>query len=251
MSDTGAGTGPWIPPARTLDLNLVLPPAPMYGKMPVMAYQRVNLDTWPRRPHFDLFDTMDHPWLDICSSVDATSAWTVCNADGGPSFSAASLFLAIGAVNSVEQLRMRIRSNEVIVHDHVHVGSTILRNDETFGFGFFPANENFHVFAAAASVEIDRVRIQEAELVDRETDDIIHFSVVPWLSFTHIGHPRHRNASYSIPKIVIGKCRLEGSRWLLPVALSAHHGLVDGLHAARFFDTLQQRCDSAETLLAS
>ncbi|RLE27145.1 MAG: hypothetical protein DRJ65_03675 [Acidobacteria bacterium] len=216
-----------------------------------MAFQRINLDTWPRRPHFDLFDKMAHPWLDICCSVDATTAWSICNADGGPSFSVASLFLAIGAVNSVEELRMRIRGPEVIVHDHVHVGSTILRDDETFGFGFITASEDFQIFAAANAAEFDRVRVQRDELVDRDIDDVIHFSVVPWLNFTGIGHPRDRNSFYSVPKVVIGKCHLQESRWLLPVALSAHHGLVDGLHAARFFDHLQRRFDDAETLLAS
>ncbi len=237
--------------SSVLFMPLPMPVAPMCGKMPTMSYQRINLDTWPRRPHFDLFDKMAHPWLDICCSVDATIAWSICNAPGGPSFSAASLFLAIGAVNSVEELRMRIRSSEVIVHDHIHVGSTILRDDETFGFGFITASENFQVFAAANAAEFDRVRVQRSELVDREIDDIIHFSIVPWLNFTAIGHPRHRNKSYSIPKIVVGKCHQQGSRWLLPVALSAHHGLVDGLHAARFFDHLQRRCEDAEKLLSS
>ncbi|MCD4749829.1 MAG: hypothetical protein K8R59_10695 [Thermoanaerobaculales bacterium] len=216
-----------------------------------MSYQRLNLDTWARRPHFDLFDKMAHPWLDICCSVDATIAWSICSAPDGPSFSTASLFLAIGAVNSVEQLRMRIRGSEVIVHDHVHVGSTILRDDETFGFGFINANDYFQIFAAANAAEFDRVRVQRDELVDRDIDDVIHFSVVPWLNFTAIGHPRDRNTFSSVPKVVIGKCHLQGSRWLLPVALSAHHGLVDGLHAARFFDHLQHRFDHAETLLSS
>jgi len=216
-----------------------------------MAYQRINLDTWSRRPHFDLFDRMAHPWLDICCSVDATTAWSICTADGGPSFSAASLFLAIGAVNSVEQLRMRIRDGKVIVHDHIHVGSTILRDDETFGFGFITASDHFHIFAEAHAAEFDRVRVQRDELVDRDIDDVIHFSVVPWLNFTAVGHPRDRNCFYSVPKVVIGKCHQQDSRWMLPVALSAHHGLVDGLHAARFFDHLQQRLDQAATLLAS
>jgi len=184
----------------------------MCGKIPPMSYHHIDLDTWSRRPHFDLFDAMAHPWLDICCTIDATTAWAFCNAEGGPSFSTASLFLAIGAVNSVEQLRMRIRGDK---------------------------NES------------DRVRIQKNELIDRDIDDVIHFSVVPWLNFTGIGHPRDRNLLYSVPKIVIGKCIEQGSRWSLPVALSAHHGLVDGLHAARFFDHLQRRCDQAETLLSS
>ncbi len=216
-----------------------------------MAYHQIDFDSWPRRPHFELFDAMDHPWLDICCPVDATKAWEICGADDGPSFFAASLFLAIGAVNAVEELRMRIRNGRVVVHDHVYVGSTFPRDDDTFGFGFIKTKGGFAAFSTMTVAERERIRIQRDELIDQDNDDLIHFSVVPWLNFTGIGHPRHRNSAYSIPKIVIGRCYQQDSRWMVSVALSAHHGLVDGLHAARFFDQFQRRLHQAEPLLAT
>ena len=99
-----------------------------------MGFREVDLTSWPRRPHFELFDAMDHPWLDVSSTVAGAEVWAVCRGEGRPSFSAALLFLAIGAVNEVEAFRMRIRDGHVITHDRVHVGSTVLRGDETFGF---------------------------------------------------------------------------------------------------------------------
>lgn len=205
--------------------------------------------TWVRRPHFELFGSFSHPWLDISTSVDATLAWNICQRAGGPSFFAASVFLALQAVNAVEQLRQRIHGDEVVEYDRIHAGVTVLRDDDTFGFGFIDYSDDFAVFSAAAAVEVERVRHQSGELVDRPHDNLIHFSILPWFSFSSVGHPRRRCATDSIPKIVLGRCTQEHSTWKLPVAISAHHGLVDALHVARFLDHFSGSCADAEKLL--
>jgi chloramphenicol O-acetyltransferase type A len=152
-------------------------------------------------------------------------------------------------VNAVEEFRHRIRGDEVIVHECVHAGITVLRDDETFGFGYVDSSDDFSSFAAAAAREVERVRPETGQLEDRPDDDVIHFSIVPWFSFTAIGHPRQRGLHDSIPKIAIGRCRRQGSTWQLPVAISAHHGLVDALHVARFLDGPTSSREDAESRL--
>ncbi len=214
-----------------------------------MTYQRINRETWPRRSHFDLFNEMNHPWFDMCTTVDITLPWTLCRAKDGPSFFAATLFLAINAANAVKEMRTRIRGEEIIVHDRIYASSTMMRDDETFGFGFIKSDDDFASFARATAAEVKRIKNESGVLVDRDIDDVIHFSVVPWMSFTSIGQPRHQGGNDSVPKIVIGRCEKRDSRWHLPVAVSLHHGLVDGLHVSRFYANFQKRCDQAETLL--
>ena len=216
-----------------------------------MGIRKIDKANWARRPHFEYFESLDHPWLDLAMDVDATVPWTVCHRENGPSFFAASVFLALRAVNAVEEFRQRIRGDEVIVHECVHAGITVLRDDETFGFGYIDSSDDFSSFAAAAAAEVERVRPETGQLVDRPDDDVIHFSIVPWFSFTAIGHPRQRGLHDSIPKIAIGRCRSQGSTWQLPVAISAHHGLVDALHVARFLDHLAGDFEDAERLLKS
>ena len=80
-----------------------------------MGIRKIDTANWVRRPHFEYFEGLDHPWLDIATDVDATVPWTVCRRKNGPSFFAASVFLALRAVNAVEELRQRIRGDEVIV----------------------------------------------------------------------------------------------------------------------------------------
>ena len=214
-----------------------------------MGLRKINKTGWVRRPHFEYFDSLDHPWLDIATEVDVTVPWNVCQRENGPSFFAASVFLAIRAVNSVEEFCLRIQGDEVVVHESVNAGITVLRDDETFGFGFVDYSDDFSTFAAAAAAEVERLRGESGQLVDRPEDNLIHFSIVPWFSFTAIGHPRQRGRHDSIPKIALGRCTPRGSSWQLPVAISAHHGLVDALHIARFLDHLTSGCNDAERLL--
>ncbi len=219
--------------------------------MLAMSTQMIDQQRWVRRPHFELFESYQHPWLDISTTIDATVPWTICSTPGGPSFFAASVFLALAAANDIEELRMRTSNGEVLVHDRIHAGVTVLRDDETFGFGFIDHDDDFTRFAAAAAAEVQRVRGQSRVLCDRQEEDLIHFSILPWIPFTSVGHPRQRGPGESIPKIVLGRCTQDGSRWMLPVAVSAHHGLVDALHVARFLDALTARCADATSALVS
>ena len=214
-----------------------------------MGVRKIDKAGWVRRPHFEYFDSLDHPWLDIGTSVDATEPWTIFQREDGPSFFAASVFLALRAVNAVEEFRQRIRGDEVVVHESVNAGITVLRDDETFGFGYVDSSDDFPTFAAAAAAEVERLKRESGQLVDRPEDDLIHFSIVPWFSFNAIGHPRQRGKHDSIPKIALGRCTPQGSSWQLPVAISAHHGLVDALHVARFLDHLNSSCNDAGRLL--
>ncbi len=44
----------------------------------------------------------------------------------------------------------------------------------------------------------------------------------------------------SNPRITWGKYFCQEGRTLLPVTLLAHHALVDGIHIARFYETLDR-----------
>jgi chloramphenicol O-acetyltransferase type A len=49
--------------------------------------------------------------------------------------------------------------------------------------------------------------------------------------------------------IVFGKYYERDGELFLPVGLTLHHGLADGLHAGKFFSTLQDLLDRPEDYL--
>jgi chloramphenicol O-acetyltransferase type A len=169
----------------------------------------LDLDTWSRREHFRFFRGYDNPFFNLCAEVDVSGLAEACRAPEGPSFFAASLYLSLRTANDVDPFRYRIHGDDVVVYDVIHAGSTILRDDGTFGFGYFDYSSDFGPF-----------RIQ-AEDVDA----------------------RRWGTEESVPKIVFGRRHGDPGAERMPVSVEVHHALVDGLHVGEFFRRFQEHLD--------
>lgn len=201
----------------------------------------LDLDSWKRRDHFHFFRNYDRPFFNICANVDVTTLREVTRSPAGPSFFLASLYLSLRAANAIEEFRYRIRGDGVLVHEVIHGGSTVLRDDQTFGFGYFDYDPDFNRFEKRAAEVLERVRTGPPTLDPRpDRDDLIHYSIIPWVAFTSFSHASRRDSENSVPKLVFGRHFKVGSSRLMPVSVEVHHALMDGLHVGRFFASFQE-----------
>lgn len=199
----------------------------------------IDLGSWNRREHFHLFKTFASPFFSVCVDVDATATWEQCRLPESPSFYIATLFHSLRAANDTEALRLRIRGDRVWVHDSVRASATILRDDDTFGFGIFPPAPNLEEFAAHAAGEVAAAkRIAPLVLPRPGEDDLVYHSSLPWMRFTAFSNALNAGKD-SVPRVVFGRCAQRGGRWLMPVAVEVHHALVDGLDVARYLEAFQ------------
>ena len=213
--------------------------------------RRLDLGTWNRRDHFAFYRGYDNPYFNVCAPVDVTRLLERCRSQGGPSFFLASLWASLAAVNEIEELRYRIRGHDVVVHDRVHGGSTVLVPDGTFRFAYFDHHPDFWTFAEGAADVLEGVRAEMGPLEARpERDDLIHASIIPWVAFTSFSHARRWGTDDSVPKVVFGRHHRDGDADRMPVSIEVHHALVDGLHVGRFFERFQYHLDevAAESL---
>jgi chloramphenicol O-acetyltransferase type A len=91
---------------------------------------------------------------------------------------------------------------------------------------------------------LERVKAESGPLDPQDQrDDLIHYSIIPWVSFTSFAHARRWGIDDATPKIVFGKHREVNGRRLMPVSVEVHHALVDGLHVGRFHAAFQRRLD--------
>lgn len=205
----------------------------------------LDLASWPRRPHYEFFRGFEQPFWNVCFEADVTRLVELCRGPGAPSFFLASLHLSLTAVNAVENLRYRLRAGGVVEHEVVHGGSTVLRPDQTFAFAYFDYQPQFSAFAAAGRRVLDAAREGPPRLEPRpERDDMIHYSVLPWLSFTSFQHARHPRPDDSVPKVVFGRYAKKEGRQRMPVSIEVHHALVDGFHVGRFAERFQGLLDA-------
>lgn len=202
--------------------------------------RRLNLAGWRRRDHFLFFKDYEQPFFNVCTEVDVTGL-VECTSGRGGSFFLGALYLSLQAANEIEEFRLRIRGDEVVVHPRVSGGSTVLRADETFGFGYFEYDDDYPRFEKRGREVLAAARAPGPLNDRRDRDDWIYYSVLPWFSFTSFSHARRCPTVESNPRIVFAKrrSRRDGT-WRMAVSVEVHHALVDGLHVARFLERFEE-----------
>ena len=207
----------------------------------------LDLETWNRREHFYFFRSYDNPYFNLCCEVDVSELHALTRRRRDVSMTQGLFYASLRAANAVEPFRYRIRDQRVYVHDVIHGGSTVMRDNASFGFSYFSFQDDFSAFAAAGRREMDRVKGTTSLDPRTDDDDLIHYSVIPWISFTSFAHARRWNTDDTVPKVVFGKYFERDGRIRLPVSVEVHHALMDGLHVGFFLDAFQDLLDSPQS----
>jgi len=204
----------------------------------MVDYSIINKETWSRKNTFDYFKEFELPFFNITANVDVTNLKQRC-AEDDSSYFLASLFFAMKAANDIPEFKIRIHGDEIIQYNEVRVGSTIQYDDHSFGFCYFPYIESLEEFLVAGDELLKKVMAEKSFAPKDGSDDLLHFSVIPWLHFNGFKHARRIGMEDSIPKIVFGKYEMHENKLLMPVNVEVHHALADGYHVGQFFEKFQ------------
>ena len=199
----------------------------------------IDLTTWKRREHFEVFKYFDEPLFGLTVRMECSLAYKKAK-KSGYSFSNYYLYLSLKAANEIEEFRYRIEGDKIYCYDSVGAGPTIFREDETYGCGYMPYNKNIAEFMKLANKEVERVKDERGLKFPYSGEDIIHYSTLPWADFTSVNHARRLNIGRSIPKITFGKLTRDGEKMWMPVDIHVSHALMDGFHVGKFIERFQE-----------
>lgn len=209
----------------------------------------IDLETWPRREHFRLFGSFDHPHFGMCANVDVTHFQPFIK-QHGYSFTVAVAYVIARAANAIPEFRWRIRGDHVVEHEIIHPSFSILVNDDLFSFCGVEYAQDLAQFAARAAESISRVKAHPSLGNDPGKDDMLYMSPIPWVSFTSFTHPMQLHPADSVPRFAWGRIFEEGGFQKMPLAAQAHHALMDGIHMGRFYEKAQEYLSNPEALLS-
>ena len=200
----------------------------------------IDYKNWKRKEHFEFFNNFDEPFFGIVANVDCTIAYNHTKSKN-LSFFAYYLHKSLIAVNQVEEFKYRIINQDVVVFDKIDASPTIGRNDGTFAFSFVKYNHDFSTFCESLLLEIEEVKNSNGLRAENDSEkiDVIHYSSIPWITFTGLSHARSFKFPDSCPKITFGKTFEDNNKLMIPVSIHAHHGFVDGLHVGQFLNKFQ------------
>jgi len=208
----------------------------------------IDLGSWPRRKHFEIYNAFDYPHINLCANVEITAFHPFIK-QRALSLNITLVYLLAKAANAILEFRYRIREQQVVEHDVVHPSTTILTEGDLFSFCTIPYVADYGTFAEQAGTIIAHIK-EHPRLEDEPSqDDLLYMTSIPWVSFTSMQHPIHMHPVDSVPRISWGKFFAEGSTLKLPLSVQVHHALMDGVHIGRFFTLVQSYLDQPVRLL--
>jgi len=216
-----------------------------------VSYSTIDLANWKRSEHFKFYAGATQPWFNICANLEATVLFETCKTNNF-SFFHAYLYLSQVAINQHQAFKRRIVGDELRVYNNISISCAVLADDQTMRFCDMPYIEGFREFSKQVALVEQRVKstpFMAAQFIGQEmAHDVVHMSVIPWIHFTSFSNARNTALVDSIPKIIFGKTKQTSEGLMMPFSVEVHHGVMDGLHVGRLFDTMQALFDQPSLL---
>lgn len=207
----------------------------------------IDIDSWPRKHHYEFFKEFDFPHFNIGSNLDISLIYNFCKNNNFSLFKTIVFATTITA-NHIKEFKYRIRENKLIEHNIVHPSFTILTKNDLFNFCTVDFVNDYNVFINNIEKAEQITRENKYLAIEKNRDDLIYITCIPWISFTTITHPIHSRPADSVPRIAWGKYIKEHNKILLPYSVQANHSLVDGIHTGQFFNYIQDLFNNPEQL---
>lgn len=204
-----------------------------------MSLTQINIDTWKRKDVFHFFKNYDNPYYNICSKIEVDRLYHYCKAEN-LSFNLALIHSTLKTINDLEEFKMRIEENKVYQYDTINCGMTVLAEDETFSFCYFDYIPDQFLFIENSKKIIEQHKINKKFDPRENVQNLIYFSVLPWINFSSISHAKRFNTGDSIPLITFGKLHTENSNLKIPISIEVNHALVDGIHVGKLLNNIQE-----------
>jgi len=212
-------------------------------------FRIIDIEQWERKEQFHFFKDYDNPFFGLTADVEISKLLEYTRSRGH-SFFAAYLYISQLQINKIKEFRYRIVDNQVVDYASISAGSTVLKANDVFTFCYFEYMKSYREFEAHVLEQIERCRQAESPFNARDHNLAqVHYSVIPWLHFHGLSHPRNYGTGDSIPKIVFGKYTSSNGSINMPISVEAHHALMDGFHIGQYFEGFQSCANFPENIL--
>ena len=194
----------------------------------------IDMNTDPRKEHYAYFRGFPDPSVGLTVPCDITPLY------GKKPFFLHILYCAVQAANSVPELRRRIIGEQVVEYKTCNSSHTVALPDGTYCYCELDCNMHLSDFLPYAQEQVRRVK-ENPSIEEHDPERLFFVSSVPWASFTGLKLPV-ASPPLSNPQITFGKAYWQEGKYLLPLSLTVHHALCDGIHMARFYEAFEQIC---------
>lgn len=206
----------------------------------------IDIETWERKSNYEFFKSFQNPTISITSEVECGGAKARAKA-AGQSFFLHYLYAVLRAVNEIPEFRFRIDTEgNVAYFDNVDMLTPIkVKENGRFFTIRLSWNKDFNAFYAAAKSVIDAIdpngNPYDMEKVGgKDLLDVILLSATPDLYFTSLTCTQEHRHGSNYPLMNAGKAIVKEGKLVMPIAMTIHHGFIDGYHLSLFYKKVEE-----------
>lgn len=206
----------------------------------------IDINTWERKENYEFFLGFQNPTISITSEVECAGAKARAKA-AGESFFLHYLYAVLRAVNEIPEFRFRIDAEgRVVYFDHVDMLTPIkVKENGRFFTIRLPWNTDFQTFYTTAQAIINDIdpngNPYDMEKVGgKDLLDVILLSATPDLYFTSLTCTQEHRHGSNYPLMNAGKAILKEGKLVMPIAMTIHHGFIDGHHLSLFYKKVEE-----------
>ena len=206
----------------------------------------IDINTWERKENYEFFLGFQNPTISITSEVECAGAKARAKA-AGESFFLHYLYAVLRAVNEIPEFRFRIDAEgRVVYFVHVDMLTPIkVKENGRFFTIRLPWNTDFQTFYTTAKAIINDIdpngNPYDMEKVGgKDLLDVILLSATPDLYFTSLTCTQEHRHGSNYPLMNAGKAILKEGKLVMPIAMTIHHGFIDGHHLSLFYKKVEE-----------
>jgi chloramphenicol O-acetyltransferase type A len=199
-----------------------------------MEIRNIDMDSYPRKSHFEYFRNMAYPYVGITSNIDITDLINLIKNNKLPFF-LTILYIAGNAANAIPEFRRRINGNSIIEYLQCNTSHTVALENDTYCYCELNTSMNYKMFINYAQEKQVLDKAKGLTNDENDSDSLLFVSCVPWISYTGIIQPVP-NPADSNPRITFGRYFEQNEKLLMPTTILLNHALADGIHIAKFYE---------------
>jgi chloramphenicol O-acetyltransferase type A len=201
--------------------------------------QYIDVETWERREYFQAYLSTDFPYINVGANIDVTNLVSFSNRNSLSSY-IAMVYAAHCVAESMDNFKYRIKDGRPVTIErmcpsftHIPDGTDLFVN-VTLEFV-----DDLLIFHEKAKDQIAAQGMDPGFTVLAGRYDIIGYSAMPWIEYTHFIRTISELGVSSNPKISWGKYFGKGNRIMMAFSVQVHHVLMDGVHVGKYFEQVQ------------
>lgn len=199
--------------------------------------KEINLSSWSRSSHYEVFKNVEKPQFSICTKIDVSKL-----IKREENFFNIFLYNIMMATNDVPEFKLRIKNDKVYECETLDINTNLLSENNCFVSRRISYSDSYESFNKNLQREKESVPKEGVLKIDKEQEDnVVITSFIPWTHFDSVSEPIF-NKDESLIKIVYGKYSNVDAKCMIPICVTANHALVDGYHMGMFFEKLSKLC---------